>query len=145
MAATAAQVARLRRMVNEPGTDTYSDEDMEGYIEACHCIDERGEAPYTWDTSTEPPTQDDNDNWVPTYDLNSAAADIWEEKAAVLSQDFDFKADGGDYSRSQAYEQAMKQARLFRSRRNPGTISQRPEPTRTTETLYVANLAETEW
>lgn len=55
-------------------------------------------------------------NWVPTYDLNAAAADLWEERAAELSDKFDFSADGGNFSRNQAHGNALKQASLFRSR-----------------------------
>ena len=128
MAATAAQIARLRRMVSEADDTTYSDALLTTYIEAYPLIDERGELPYTWDTSTQPPTQDDNDDWVDTYDLNAAAGDIWEEKAAGIAADFDFKADGGQYSRSQAYEQAMKQARWFRNRRSPTSMTLKKSP-----------------
>ena len=122
MTVTAAQIAQLRRMVDEAETTTYDDDLLEDYIEAHPTLDERGEVPYTWDTSTQPPTKDDNAGWIPTYDLNATAADIWTEKAAVLAQDYDFRADGGDYTRSQAYEQAMKQARFWQARRKPGTI-----------------------
>lgn len=123
MTATAEQVAELRRMIAEPDETTYTDEDLEALIESHPLVDERGELPYTWDTSTQPPTQDDNEDWIPTYDLHAAAADIWQEKAAVVAEDFDFEADGGRYSRSQVYEQFMKQARYHRSRRAPRTLS----------------------
>ena len=142
MSATAAQIARLRRMVAESDATTYTDSDLTTYIEAYPLVDERGEEAYTWDTSTEPPTQDDNDNWIPTYDLNAAAADIWEEKAATLAQDFDFSADGASFSRSQAYEQMMRSARYYRSRRSAKTITQRPEPIRSTDVYWIGNLAE---
>ena len=142
MSATAAQIARLRRMVAEPDDTTYDDTTLGSYIETYPLVDERGEEPYTWDTSTEPPTQDDNDNWIDTYDLNAAAADIWEEKAASLAQDFDFSSDGARFDRSQAYEQMMRSARYYRSRRSPRTITQRPEPERSTDVLWIGNLAE---
>lgn len=128
MAATAAMIGRLRRMVDEATTATYSDSDLAEYIEARPCIDERGELPYEYDTTTEPPTKDENENWIATYDLAAAAADIWAEKAAVLAQDYDTNADGAALSRSQAYEQAMKQSRYWQSRRKPGTITLFPVP-----------------
>jgi len=128
MAATAAQIARLRRMVNEPTTTTYSDTTLAEYIEAYPLLDERGEEPYTWDTATEPPTKEDNDNWIATYDLAAAAADVWQEKAAAPAEDFDTNADGADLKRSQAYEQCMKQARYYRSRRAVRTITLYPSP-----------------
>lgn len=128
MTATAAMIARVRRMVNEPETTTYADADISAIIETYPSLDERGEEPYTWDNSTEPPTKDTNDNWIVTYDLNAAAADIWEEKAASVAQDFDFKADGGGYTRSQVYDQFMKSAKHYRSKRSIATITQEPYP-----------------
>lgn len=127
MSASAEQIARVRRMVNEPTAVTYADEDIQGYIESYPLEDARGEAPLVESTTT-PGTLETNPDWTPTYDLNAAAADLWAEKAAVLAQDFDFKAEGAQFSRSQAYEQAMKQSRYFRSRRSPKTITLRPEP-----------------
>jgi len=136
MAATVAQVAELRRMVDEPTTDTYADSDLEDYIERYPVIDERGEVPYTWDTSTEPPTEEENDDWIDTYDLHRAAADIWQEKAATVAEDFDFKADGGQYSRSQVFQQNMQMARYHRARRRPQThtLHKWPKPS-TVETV----------
>jgi hypothetical protein len=144
MAATGAQIAKVRRMVNEPDTTTYADDDISDYIEMYPCLDERGEVPYEWDTSASPPTQDANADWIPTYDLAAAAADIWSEKASILAQDYDFSADGGRYSRSQAYEQAMAQARYWRSRRKPKshTLHVYPDPGSGDDPNWVINEAE---
>jgi hypothetical protein len=127
MTATAAQIAKVRRMVNEPTETTYDDETIQEYIETYPLTDARGEVPLIESTTT-PGTLDENEDWIATYDLAAAAADIWGEKAAVLSQDYDFDADGAKYTRSQAYEQAMKQARYYRARRSVGTITQSPQP-----------------
>lgn len=144
MTATAAQIAQVRRMVNEPDDTTYDDDAIQGYIEAYPLIDERGEVPYTWDTSTTPPSQDENEDWIPTYDLHAAAADIWLEKAAVLAQDYDFAADGGRFSRAQAYAHAMKMYRHYRGRRKPRTIIpfMWPDPNRQAVPLWIGNLPE---
>jgi hypothetical protein len=128
MAATAAQIAQLRRMVDEPTTATYSDAALTAYIEAHYLMDERGQEAYYWDELTVPPTKVLNLSWVPTYDLASAAVDVWAEKAAILAADFDTSADGASLSRSQAYEQAMKQARYWSSRRKATTITIYPAP-----------------
>ena len=144
MAATAAQIAQVRRMAGVAVDDeTYTDSLVTSYIERYPLLDERGEAPYTWDTTTEPPTQEDNDDWVATYDLHAAAADILEERAVELAGNFDFTADGATYHRSQAYEALMKQARFHRARRAPGSITmvKWPEET-TTPSAWVGNLAE---
>ena len=117
MAATAAEIAQIRRMTAEPTTTTYSDALVTGFIEDHPLMDDLGTDPYYWtETGTAAPTKTDNDDWYPTYDLNAAAGDIWEEKAAGLAAYYDFKADGGDYSMSQAYEHAQKRAKYYRSR-----------------------------
>lgn len=142
MSATDAMVARLRRMVNEPTATTYTDDDLKGYIELYPCIDDQGYRPFYFDYRTAPPTKAQTTGWIPTYDLNYAAGEIWAEKAGVLAQDFDFSADGGNYQRSQAYEQAMKQSRYYLARRKPSTIKLSQEP-RTPETVqYVGNWPE---
>ena len=143
MAATAAQIAQFRRMVAETGLDTYDDPTLAEYIEAYPLLDEQGEAPYTWDTATSPPTQDANEDWIPTYDLHAAAGDIWEEKAAALATAFDFTADGATYNRSQQFDMMMRQARYHRSRRSPksGTLIKWPEEASVTQS-WIGNLPE---
>ena len=129
-------------MVAEPTTATYSDALITTYIEAYPVIDERGQMPYTF-TATVPPTQEENPEWIPTYDLNAAAADIWQEKGAALAGQYDFSADGGNYSRSQAYEQAMKQVRFYRARRRPASAMMVKYPDEATnDTLWIGNLPE---
>ena len=130
MAATAAMAARLRKMVDEPTEATYDDDLIDDYIEAYALLDVLGNDPYEIDFSTEPPTLSERDEWIPTYDLNAAARDIWEEKAAAIAEDFDFSADGGKYSRSQKFEQYMKKARHYGSRRSMKTIKLHPYPRR---------------
>ncbi len=121
MSATAAMRTQVRAWVNEPTTTTYTDNEIDVFIGRYPCVDEQGEEPYDWDNSTQPPTKDDNEDWIVTYDLHAAAADIWEEKAAVVAQDYNFQADGGNYSRSLVFEQYMKLARFHRARRKPTT------------------------
>ena len=60
--------------------------------------------------------------WAGAWDINQAAADVWEEKAATLAANFDFAADGGDYKRSQAHAQMTAMARSFRSKRQTGSL-----------------------
>jgi hypothetical protein len=128
MTATAAMILQVRGWTNEPDDTTYDDDAITVFIERYPLLDERGEEPYSWDTSTEPPTQEENDIWLPTYDLHAAAADIWDEKAAVVAVDFDFSADGGQYSRSQVVQAFERQARMHRARRRPGTIRLHKSP-----------------
>lgn len=128
MTATQSEIDRVRRMVDEPTVDTYVDDDIQAAIERYPTIDDLGTDPYEVDYSTTPPTRSIRDDWIPTYDLHAAAAEIWEEKAALLAEDYDFKADGASYERSQAHEQAKKQARYHLSRRKAGTVKLHPQP-----------------
>ena len=117
MSATAAQIAQLRRMISESTATTYTDSMLSGYIEQYPMIDQFGQEALEWDVGTEPPTSSDNADWVATYDLNAAAAEIWEEKAAALTANVDFSADGGEYAMSQKFAQADRMARRYRARR----------------------------
>lgn len=121
MSATAEQVRRLRRMVVESSTTTYTDADLRGYIERYPLVDGLGNEP-TEPSETNPVTLIENDDWTATYDLNAAAADVWSEKAAALASEFDFSAGGQNFQRSQAYSQYMRQANYYRARRSAGTI-----------------------
>ena len=128
MAATAAMAERLRRMVDEPTEDTYDNDLIDDYIEKFPLLDVLGTNPGDIDFSTTPPTISEADEWIPTYDLNAAAAEIWEEKAAAISDEFDFNADGGSFSRSKKYDQYMANSRRYSSKRSAKTIKQWPEP-----------------
>ena len=112
----AQNIAKLRRMIAEPTTTIYDDSALTDYIESYPVMDENGVDPTWLDHSTTPPTVTASDDWIPTYDMNAAAAEIWDEKAADLQDKYDFAADGGRYNRSQAYEQAAKTAAKYRSK-----------------------------
>lgn len=59
--------------------------------------------------------------WVPTYDLDFAAAEGWRWKAARAAARFDFGEDGQTFSRSQVYSHCVAQAEEF-ARRSMGSI-----------------------
>jgi len=118
LTATAAQIAELRRMVAEPTDTTYTDILLQGFIERYPLMDELQQEPYSWSMVDGVQTKVVNTLWVATYDLNAAAADVWEEKLASLSAvAVDFSADGGNYNDSQAFEHAEKMVKRFRGRR----------------------------
>jgi hypothetical protein len=128
MAASDVQIAQLRAMTAEPSAATYSDVALAAILEAYPLLDALGGKPFTWDYSTTPPTREDRDGWIPTYDLHAAAAQVWAEKATLLVSGFDFSADGATYSRSQAYEMAMKQSRHHAARRARAMVRVLMEP-----------------
>lgn len=117
-----AEIAQLRRMINEPTTATYSDATLEDYIEAHAVADERGVQPFEMDFSTTPPTRTAVEQWIATYDLNAAAAQLWEEKAAAVASGFAFTADGATHHRDQRYQQYMQMAQRYRSKSVPGAL-----------------------
>ena len=146
MTATTAMIKQVRRMVAEPNdSNEYDDDVLKAYIEEYPLIDERGENPFTWDTSTSPPTQDSNADWLATYCLHSAAAKVWSEKAAAIAHLYSFSADGGNFKRSNIYEQYMQTAVYHQARRSPKTIRAFvwPEPKAVSgRDGWIANLAE---
>lgn len=137
-AVTAAQLAQLRRMVAEPTTTTYSDALLTTIIESYPILDENGQAPripgvdsihaVTYVAYQDPLDLVANEDWIETYDLNAAAAQIWEEKAAVPAADFDMNVDGGSLHRSQVFEQCMKMARKYRAKRSANNWTANPKP-----------------
>jgi hypothetical protein len=117
MTATAAQILALRRLTDEPLSTTYSDAQMQAFLEAHPLVDELGTIPYTWDISTDPPTKITTPQWIETWDASFAASEIWEEKAAALAELFNHSADGVNVSLSDKYDHAVSMAARCRSRR----------------------------
>lgn len=104
MSATAAMIADVRRMTAEPTTTTYSDAQITNFIEDYPMLDDDGIAP-------------DEDDWTARYNLNLAAADIWEEKAAAVAENFDYSAEGSSFRLSQKVQHYLEMAKAMRSRR----------------------------
>lgn len=120
----AADIARLRRMVAEPGTATYTDSLLVTTISRYPLPDVAGEWPLLTSGSA-------NTDWTATYDLASAAADIWQEKATGVVGNYNFTADGATFNKEQVYNHYVGQARTWRSRRSVGnhTMVAYPAPT----------------
>ena len=124
MTQTAFTLSKLRRMVNEPTVTPYTDDILTSYIEEHPVMDTAGHEQYDADGVLDA-------DWVATYDLHWAAADIWEEKAAAVQTYYSFSADGGNYSQDQLYQTAMEQARFHLARRRPGSRDTHKSPVET--------------
>lgn len=122
MAPSDSDIARLRRMVNEPTEDTYDNETLSEYLSVWPLVDSYGRDSI-------------NTNWTEAYDLHAAAADIWEEKAALFQVKHDFSADGAQFSSSQLYETAMKNAKHHRAEQK-AKVRTMPNPIRRRDTYY---------
>ena len=132
MAATAAMIARVRRLADEATADTYTDSEIATYIEQYPRNDSDGNEP----TDTD---------WTATYAVKLAAADLWEEKAAALAGQYDFAADGGQYTRSQAYKHAMQMAARYRGsggRITSSTLTASPQPIEADDLAWRGNQPE---
>ena len=125
-------------MVGEVNSSTYSDAVLTEYIERAPLIDSLGRDPYVVSATT-PPVMIANVDWVATYDLNAVASEIWSEKAGALAAQFDFSEDGQSFSRRQKYENAEKQARIYRAKRSAQAISLYPYPLANPTAYTVAN------
>ena len=99
MAASASDVAQLRRLTAEPTTTTYSDATLEDMIERYPITDADGNEP-------------DDTDWISTYSIYLAASEVWTEKAATVAGAYDFTADDGSFNRSQLFDQYTKQAKF---------------------------------
>jgi len=100
-----SDIARLRRMVNEPSLDTYDDDALAAVLATYPVDDAAGVEP-------------SGAGWTPTYDLHRAAASLWDEKAAREADSYDFSqgsAGNATYKRSQRYTQALRMARHYRA------------------------------
>lgn len=128
MSVTAEQLSELRRMCNLAADDaTYTDDVLTGYITRYALVDRLGAQPtYIRYAGSVSPTVVINPYWLAVYDLNAAAADVWQEKASALPDKYDFTADGATYNRSQMYTHYMQQARYYRSRRAIGAVNITP-------------------
>jgi hypothetical protein len=108
---TASDIARLRRMISESGTATYTDATLAEIISYYPVPDVAGHNPRLYSGSV-------NTTWVATFDLASAASDIWAEKAAALATGaYDFTADGATFNRSQISAAAKTEAGKWAARR----------------------------
>ncbi len=136
MAASAADITRLRRMVAEPTTTNgYTDTVLSEAIARYPVVDAAGESPTDEDGNA-------NSEWTPTYDLNSAAAEVWMEKAAALASAYDFTADGGSFSRSQMIKQAQGMAAYYRARRAARSVRLEAKLNPVDAQDWIGNLAE---
>jgi hypothetical protein len=130
---TSDMIARLRRMTAEPLTsDTYTQGDLQEVIERYPVLDTNG-------------TEPDDYGWLGAWDINQAAADVWEEKASLEATNFDFTADGGSYQRSQKHAQMLAMARRYRSMRQTGALELKayPKPLGAVRlTGWIGNLPE---
>ena len=130
---SAAQIVKLRRMIAETASTTYTANELSGYI-ALYPLPYK-DANGLWLDS-------DDTGWVATWDLAAAAADIWSEKAGAIADRFDFSGDGASHSVSQQVEHYQKMARYWNARRAMRKVATRPEPHAADDVLWLGNMAE---
>lgn len=142
MTATAAMIARLRRMVAEPTGETYDDAEIAATLERFPTLDDAGNEPFV--ESLNSGSSEPNPDWVPSYDFHAAAADLWQEKASRYVEEFDFTADGSSFHVSQKYNQMLSQARFHSARRTPKSARPRAWPEEQDTSAWIGNLPESD-
>lgn len=101
MALTVAQIARVRQLVNDVTSETFTDQDIQDTADAmAKTKDSSGNAP-------------SHASYVDTYDLYLLAAELWRIKAGFFAEDFDFRSEGADFSRSQKYKMCIAQSKRY--------------------------------
>ncbi len=105
MALTAAQLIRLGSLVGEAHKNAadrlVSDDQLQLIADASALIP---------DSSDRAPN---HVSYVATYDLYRAAAEGWRWKAGIVSETYDFIAEGGEFKRAQVYSHYMEQAKRY--------------------------------
>jgi hypothetical protein len=66
--------------------------------------------------------------WVPSFDLNAAAAEGWRLKAGMVAGDFNFSADGASYSKADVLAHCLEMEAKYASRSHGvlATLAGRP-------------------
>lgn len=100
---TETALTRLAAMTAATTAPTLTDTELEALLTAHQVVDSAGLGP----------TEDD---YVPTWDLNRAAAEGWRWKAARLAMAYDFQADGATYNRSQMLAMCEKMITQYQRR-----------------------------
>ena len=81
-----------------------SEEDLTAVLEAHAVPDAAGNLP-------------DSDEWIPTYDQTSAAAEVWVIKAARAAALTEVDPPGSGIVTSKVFDNCMKMSYLYRSKR----------------------------
>lgn len=126
MAVTTSMITSVRRKTGESTEQNYTDADIEAIIEESQ-VDVVRAFTETDDWIINQSQSDDDSEYV--YDLNRAAATIWEEKLAKLveSGSFDVSGAGGSFSRSQIEAQYRSRLAYYLSRRFIAAIEMRTQ------------------
>lgn len=108
---TAAELTRLERMVGEAHKPASMrmlvEADLDDHAMQAQVKDSAGLTPIDPDTGIT------TVGYVITVDLYKAASLAWHQKAGIYAEQFDFSADGGQFSRSQGYHMCIAQAKRY--------------------------------
>jgi len=102
---TSAQEIRLARMAGE-----YHKETEDRMLDNARLDEIAGEVALMKDSEGLAPLDDD---YTTTVDLYRAAAECWREKAGLVADGYDFKAEGASFTRSQMFEHYIEQAARY--------------------------------
>lgn len=100
---------RLKRMTAADSQPLLSSDDLDELLSMFQKSDANGNLPGT-------------DSWIPTYNMNSAAAEGWRWKAAKAAELVSIDLDGERMSSNQIFDHCQSMIRQY-SRKQSATIS----------------------
>lgn len=100
---------RLKQMVAFESEPKLTPTEVEGLLEQYARKDKNGNSPSLAE-------------WIPTYDLNGAAAEGWRLKMGKASELISVDLDGERMSSNQVFEHCERMSRMYSRRRN-ATVS----------------------
>ena len=101
-----AIMKRLKLLSAAEQEPEVTDDELEALIEPWAVNDRYGVSP-------------EESDWIPTYDMPRAVAEVWEIKASKAANMVDFDVDGSEVSNSQIYEHCMAQAETWKRKASP--------------------------
>jgi hypothetical protein len=93
-------IEKLKLMAAWEATPALTEAEVEALLDAAAVADENGSSPQT-------------DTWVPTYDLNRAAATAWLIKAARSSDQTEVDPPDSGIVTSRVFENCLKMSRVY--------------------------------
>jgi len=105
-------LVRVKLLAAASQDPTLTDEELTGLLDGWRLVDSEGRRP-------------DDDQWVPTYNVDGAVAEAYRVKAGRVADQYTFGADGATYNRDQRFAHLTAMAEKYERRakaRSGGTV-----------------------
>src|SRR4051794_23263866 len=95
-------IGRVKRLSAATVKPVVSDADLAAIVDTYPLVDNNGLGP-------------SSPGWAPTYDTNAAIAEVYAQKAATVSADYNFTADDASYSKGDVLANLLAMEAKFRA------------------------------